>query len=269
MKKDLIFKAVFLLLAMLFIVGCAQQPRGTITLATTTSTEDSGLLDFILPLFAEDTGWEVRVISVGTGAALQLGRDGEADVLLVHARSEEDRFVNEGYAPSRYDVMYNDFIVVGPFTGHNAHNDDVHVTFMEIFESNLPFLSRGDNSGTHIMELAIWDMVGIDPEESSGYLSVGQGMGDTLNMAVEMRAFTLVDRATWLSISNTGDLIIVSEGHPDLLNPYGLLKVSSTEIPEGAQTFIDWMISPAGQQYIGIFGVEQFGQPLFFPEAQN
>jgi len=266
-------KKVFIILMILLLTGCAgllgspEKTSGTITLATTTSTEDSGLLDFILPKFTEDTGWEVRVISVGTGAAIQLGRDGEADVLLVHARAEEDRFVDEGYAQKRYDVMYNDFVVVGPFSGYIEHNNDVYSTFFAIFEQNLTFVSRGDNSGTHMRELEIWDVLSLIPENKESYLSVGQGMGETLGMAVELQAYTLVDRATWLSFPNVGDLVIVCEIHPDLRNPYGLLKVSSTLVPEGAQMFIDWMISSQGQELIASFGVEEFGQPLFFPEA--
>jgi len=240
---------------------------GTITLATTTSTEDSGLLDFILPVFTEETGWEIRVISVGTGAALQLGRDGEADVLLVHARAEEDRFVAEGYAERRHDVMYNDFVIVGPRDGAISHNDDVEQTFMAILEQNLPFVSRGDNSGTHIRELQIWEGLELDPEGNANYISVGQGMGATLGMAVELDAFTLSDRATWLAYPDVGNLLIVCEENELLRNPYGVMLVSTTDYPGGAQAFIDWITSPSIQQLIASFGVEEFGQSLFFPEA--
>ncbi|MCL2856746.1 MAG: extracellular solute-binding protein [Oscillospiraceae bacterium] len=240
---------------------------GTITLATTTSTEDSGLLDFILPNFTEVTGWDIRVISVGTGAALQLGRDGEADVLLVHARTEEDRFVAEGYAERRHDVMYNDFVIVGPSDGAIAHNDDIEATFMAILDGNLPFVSRGDNSGTHIRELQIWESLNVSPEDNTNYIEVGQGMGATLGMTVEMDAFTLTDRATWLAYPDVGNLVIVCEGNELLLNPYGVMVVSTTEHPVGAQAFIDWITNPATQQLISTFGVAEFGQPLFFPEA--
>ena len=264
--------AVFVILA-LFLAGCAQnearQPAqtGTITLATTTSTEDSGLLDFILPVFTEETGWDIRVISVGTGAALQLGRDGEADILLVHARTEEDRFVAEGYAERRYDVMYNDFIIVGPSDGPVAHNNDAEQTFTDILNGNLPFVSRGDSSGTHIRELQIWESLGLTPEDNAGYIEVGQGMGATLGMAIEMDAFTLSDRATWLAYPNVGNLVIVCEGSELLLNPYGVMIVSTTRYPVGAQAFIDWIRSPSTQQLISTFGVAEFGQPLFFPNA--
>jgi len=243
------------------------EPQGTIILATTTSTEDSGLLDFILPAFTFETGWDIRVISVGTGAALQLGRDGEADVLLVHARAQEDLFVADGYAQSRHDVMYNDFVIVGPGGGAIARNDDVNQTFTDILNQNLPFVSRGDNSGTHIRELQIWESLGLNPEDNANYLSVGQGMGATLGMTVELDAFTLSDRATWLAYPNIGNLIIVCEGGELLLNPYGVMVVSSTRYPEGAQAFIDWITSPSTQHLIATFGVEQFGQPLFFPDA--
>ena len=265
---------ICLLLALVLIAGLsgctgqgtADEP-GELTLATTTSTEDSGLLDYILPLFTEDSGWDVRVISVGTGAALQLGRDGEADVLLVHARREEDRFVDEGYAEARYDVMYNDFVIVGPVDGPLSHTSDAPGAFAAILEQNLPFVSRGDNSGTHIRELDLWDYLGLTPEDNSAYMSVGQGMGAALGMAVELNAYILVDRATWLSFSDTGDLVIIVEGHPELLNPYGMMIVASTEHPTGARTFIDWMVSESGQAAIGRFGVEEFGQALFFPDA--
>ena len=295
MKKFVSFLAVLICVTLMFaLAGCATQdapapamdaipgetqpgpqptppeeptPAGEITLATTTSTADSGLLDFILPVFTEETGWEIRVISVGTGAALQLGRDGEADVVLVHARAEEDRFVAEGYAERRYDVMYNDFVIVGPSDGPIAHNDNVAETFTAILSGNLPFVSRGDNSGTHIRELDTWASLGLTPEDNTGYIEVGQGMGATLGMAVEMNAFTLVDRATWLAYPNVDNLVIVCEGSDALLNPYGVLVVSTTLLPEGAQVFVDWLTSPATQQLIESFGIEEFGQSLFFPQA--
>ena len=251
----------------LAVAETSTEQTGEITLATTTSTEDSGLLDFILPVFIEETGWEIRVISVGTGAALQMGRDGEADVLLVHARAEEDRFVDEGYAERRHDVMYNDFVIVGPSDGPIAHNDDILETFTYIAEQNLPFVSRGDDSGTHMRELQIWESLGITPEDNTAYASVGQGMGATLGMTAEMDAFTLSDRATWLAYPDVGNLVIVCEGSDLLLNPYGVMVVSTTEHPEGAQTFIDWITSGSTQQLISTFGVEEFGQPLFFPDA--
>ena len=240
---------------------------GTIILGTTTSTYDAGLLDFLLPEFLFDTGWQVHIISVGTGAAMQLGRDGEVDVLLVHARALEDQFVADGYAERRYDIMYNDFIIVGPADGPISHNTSVDETFQTILNDDLLFVSRGDNSGTHVRELDIWQYLALDPSGNSNYIEAGAGMGATLTMAMEMNAFTLSDRATWLNRPDHGDLVIVSEGSPNLLNPYGIMVVSTTEEPEGSRTFVDWMIGTRGQHLIGLFGVEEFGSPLFFPEA--
>ena len=242
----------------------------TLTLATTTSTYDSGLLHYILPVFEESEGIDIQVISVGTGAAMQIGRDGEADVLLVHARAEEDRFVSEGYAPRRHDIMYNDFIIVGPYNGPISHNNDIFASFQYIYDNNLAFVSRGDNSGTHMRENSIWQTMGIDLntlENNSEYLSIGQGMGATLIMAAELDAFTLTDRATWLAMSDRANLTIICEGHSDLLNPYGIMLVSTTEQPELSQHFIDWMISQSTAELISSFGVAEFGEPLFFPEG--
>jgi len=271
MKRKLAsFLAVLLILsiALTLLAGCDDSNEtGTIVLATTTSTYDSRLLDFLLPVFTEETGWEVQIISVGTGAAMQLGRDGEADVLLVHAREAEDQFVADGYAERRYDVMYNDFVIVGPYHGPISHNSDIEQTFRDILDLELLFISRGDDSGTHMRELQIWDALGLTPEHNPYYIESGQGMGATLGMAAEMNAFTLSDRATWLAYPNVMDLIIVCEGNPRLLNPYGMMVVATTLEPVGAQAFIDWMISPATQALIATFGVEEFGQPLFFPEA--
>ena len=270
MKKFALSIAVLLILSMslLMVSACTDKDSGgTIILATTTSTEDSGLLDFILPVFKEKTGWDVRVVSVGTGAAIQLGRDGEADVLLVHARSQEDAFVADGYAEARFDVMYNDFVVVGPSTGVLSHSTNVSDTFKAILDQNLLFVSRGDESGTHTRELSLWNKLGVDPEDNDGYRESGQGMGATLGMAAELEAYTLADRATWLSYSNKGNLVIVCENDPDLLNPYGVIIVSSTLEPVGAQKFVDWIRSDEAQELIGSFGIDKFGQSLFFPDA--
>ncbi|MCL2753694.1 MAG: extracellular solute-binding protein, partial [Defluviitaleaceae bacterium] len=207
-------------------------------------------------------------ISVGTGAAMQLGRDGEVDVLLVHARALEDQFVADGYAQRRYDIMYNDFIVVGPADGPISHNTPIDETFAQILSENLQFVSRGDNSGTHVRELDIWEALDLDPTGNANYIEAGSGMGATLTMTMEMNAFTLSDRATWLNRPDHGDLVIVSEGSPNLLNPYGIMVVSSTVEPEGARAFVDWMIGARGQQLISQFGVAEFGSPLFFPEAE-
>ena len=243
--------------------------KGTIILATTTSTYDSGLLDFILPVFTAETGWKVDVVSVGTGAALQLGRDGQADVLLVHAKAQEIRFVADGHGLARFDVMYNDFIVAGP-EGQIPPNSDVARTFRIIAEQNLAFVSRGDNSGTHTMELNLWKIIGIDPENLSNYASVGQGMGAALQMANEMRAYTLADRATWLSQPGMS-IKSICELDPLLFNYYGVIAVNPDKSPhinaEGAQDFINWILNSSAQELIGIYGLTEFGEPLFFPNV--
>ena len=273
---------VFLLFACLFS-GCRPSDtatsatqvspvpiQGNIILSTTTSTYDSGLLDYILPVFTSEMGWTVDVVSVGTGAALQMGRDGQADVLLVHARAQELQFVAEGHGLERFDVMYNDFIIVGP-RSPIAHNSDVNQTFRAISSQGLPFVSRGDNSGTHTMELNLWRRIGVDVASLRNYSSVGQGMGATLQMTSEMQAFTLTDRATWLSQRGL-DLVVVCELDTALLNYYGVIAVNPNKTPrinaEGAQDFVDWMLRPSTQALIGRFGVAEFGEALFTPNAQ-
>lgn len=246
------------------------EPKGTIILSTTTSTQDSGLLEYLLPIFTEETGWEVDVIAVGTGAALQMGRDGEADALLVHSTPDEIIYVEEGYGIERFDVMYNDYVVVGPQDGI-GHNGDIEGTFKTIADESLPFISRGDDSGTHKKELSIWKALDIDIETIAEYVSAGQGMGATLQMADEMQAYTLADRATWLSQKSTS-LVIVCEGSEQLRNQYGVIAVNPSLNDkinaEGGQAFVDWMISARGQQLISEFGVEEYGEALFTPNAK-
>jgi len=260
--------------------GSAGDPaeiKGKIILSTTTSTEDSGLLAFILPVFTAETGWEVDTIAVGSGAALQMGRDGQADVLLVHSRPDEDKFVADGYAERRYDVMHNDYVIVGPKDGSIAYSESVEETFRAIAGDGLAFVSRGDDSGTHKKELGIWKILDIDPESNAEYVSVGQGMGATLGIAKEMNAYTLADRATWLSYADKGDLVIVCERSADLLNPYGVIPVSASVLDgiggariniEGAQAFVDWITGETAQELIAVFGVERYGEPLFIPDAR-
>ena len=281
MKKYLILCAViaasFLLIpCQLFATGRQAKSeatvpvKGNIILATTTSTQDSGLLDYILPVFTKETGWTVDVVSVGTGAALQIGRDGQADVLLVHAKAQEIEYVAEGHGLKRFDVMYNDFVVVGP-PAPIAHNSDINQTFKTIAAQNLPFVSRGDNSGTHTMELSLWKTAGIDIASLSKYNSVGQGMGATLQMSNELGAYTLSDRATWLKQKNT-DLVIVCEKDTDLLNFYGVIAVNPAKSDkinaQGAQDFVNWILLPATQNFISTYGKEEFGDSLFTPNAQ-
>ncbi|MCL2169296.1 MAG: substrate-binding domain-containing protein [Defluviitaleaceae bacterium] len=263
-----LFAGILTLTLFFVLAACGSRDEtGTIILATTTSTYDAGLLGFLLPEFTAETGWEVQIISVGTGAAMQIGRDGEADVLLVHARALEDQFVADGYAERRYNIMYNDFIVVGPANGPISHNTPIDATFAQILNDNLDFVSRGDNSGTHVRELDIWAALNLDPAGNSNYIEAGAGMGATLTMTMEMDAFTLSDRATWLNRPDHGNLVIVSEGSPNLLNPYGIMIVNTTLEPAGSRIFVDWMIGARGQELISQFGVAEFGSPLFFPEA--
>ena len=275
MKHYLKLFAVFTVLILAFsVVSCKQRrTSGNIILATTTSTYDSGLLDYILPVFTAETGWNVDVVSVGTGAALQMGRDGQADILLVHALEQEIRFIDEGHGVERFDVMYNDFIVVGPNTPI-PYNNDIDFTFRTISEQNLPFVSRGDNSGTHTMELSLWQNAGVDISKHTRYSSVGQGMGASLQMANEMNAYTLSDRATWLSLSQRQgglDLVIISELSENLINYYGVISVNPAKNKkinwQGAQDFIDWILSPSTQDLIASFGIEEFGHSLFSPNA--
>lgn len=295
MKKNILATIVAISMAMVLLVGCGtsasssvsqsvapsaaassflpQAEAGkTILLSTTTSTQDSGLLDYILPDFTEKTGWEVDTIAVGTGAALQMGRDGDADVLLVHAKADEVTFVEEGYGVERFDVMYNDFVVVGPKDGAIAYNNDVAKTFEEIAAQNLVFVSRGDDSGTHKKELAIWKKLDMDPETLKEYVSAGQGMGATLGMAAEKSGYCLTDRATWLTFADKGDLEIISEKSEELLNYYGVIAVAPQDgaaiNTEGGQAFVDWIISPETQALIATYGVEEFGEPLFTPNAK-
>lgn len=243
--------------------------KGKIILSTTTSTQDSGLLEYLLPIFTAETGWDVDTVAVGTGAALQMGRDGEADVLLVHAKADEETFVAEGYGVKRFDVMYNDFVVVGP-KGGIAHNEDVTGTFKSIATDKLPFVSRGDDSGTHKKELSIWKEAGVDVSTLTAYTSAGQGMGATLQMAEQLQAYTLSDRATWLTTKDT-TLEIVCEKGKQLLNYYGVIAVTPTLNDkinaEGGQAFVDWMLSDSTQALIGKFGVAEYGAPLFTPNA--
>ncbi|MCL2440587.1 MAG: substrate-binding domain-containing protein [Treponema sp.] len=265
-------------LTMLFNIGCTRRAesvsiKGKITLATTTSTQDSGLLDFLLPEFTKQTGWEVDVVAVGSGAALRMGRDGDADVLLVHARNDELQFVADGYGSIRYDVMYNDFLIVGSDVNTIPHNNNVLQTLQNIASGNLPFVSRGDDSGTHRMEITLWRSAGVNPAALRNYSSVGQGMGSTLQMADEMLAYTLTDRATWLILKKEGKISLeaICENAPELLNYYGVILINpelhSHVNTEGGSAFVEWMISDTAQQLIGLYGLEEFGGALFTPNA--
>lgn len=244
-----------------------------LTLATTTSTQDSGLLDSILPEFEAETGADVEVVAVGTGQALQLGEDGNADVLLVHARAREDAFMEAGHGVRREDVMFNDFIIVGPADDPAgvAGMTDAPAALAQIAAAEAPFVSRGDDSGTHTKEKSIWAAADIEPT-GDWYISAGQGMGAVLTMADEQQAYTLSDRATYLARTLEGtELIIAVEGDPILFNPYGVMAVNpdkNAEIDnEAANIFIDWLIAVPTQELIGQFGVDEFGAPLFTPDS--
>ncbi len=245
-----------------------------IILSTTTSTQDSGLLDFLLPTFEEDTGYIVKSIAVGTGKALQMGRDGEADVLLVHAKADELKFVEEGDGTERHDVMYNDFILVGPKEDSlklkEQFPDDILEGLKAIQAHGAVFVSRGDDSGTHKKELNIWKEASIEPE-GEWYLSAGSGMADVLKIAGEKQAYTITDRATYLSMMTDLDLDIVIEGDENLFNQYGVIPVNPDKGEninhDGAVAFMEWFLSEKGQALIEEFGVEEYGQPLFIPNA--
>jgi tungstate transport system substrate-binding protein len=247
----------------------------TLILSTTTSTQDSGLLDFILPDFKAKTGAEVKVVAVGSGAAIQMGVDGEADVLLVHAKADEEKFVAEGHGLKRYAVMYNDFVVVGPSDDpaglKGATFANAGEALAQILDNDASFVSRGDDSGTHKKENSLWKLVNITPE-GSAYVSAGKGMGDVLQMASELEAYTLTDRATYLSMKDNLELEIVTEGLEGLLNPYGVIAVNPEKSnlinAEAAQAFIEWIISDETQALIGEYGVDKYGAPLFFPDAE-
>ena len=271
------------LVAVLVLAGCAPAEPAVLRLATTTSTADSGLLEAILPSFEEAFNARVDVVAVGTGQAIELGQNGDADVILVHARAREDEFVAAGYGLARSDVMYNDFIVVGP------HTDPAGIkglataaeAFAAIAATEARFASRGDDSGTHTKELSIWTAAGLEPSPDQGwYLSLGQGMGETLQFANESGAYTLADRGTFLAQrDNLLDLMILFGGesiaeNPDakLYNPYGVIPVNP-ELHEGiqaelAQQFVEWLTSVETQEQIGSYGVDRFGQPLFYADSE-
>jgi tungstate transport system substrate-binding protein len=248
-------------------LALAQQ---VIRMSTTTSTENSGLLKYLIPIFEAKTGTKVNIIAVGTGKALELGKNGDVDVCLVHARKLEDQFVAEGWGIDRRDVMYNDFIVVGP-TSDPAHvkgMTDVMAAFKKIAAAKVKFISRGDNSGTDVMEKAYWKDVGVKPE-GTNYVSAGLGMGEVLNMAAEMSAYTLTDRATYGAYKAKTGLAILVQGDKRMFNPYGIIAVNPAKHPginyKGATMLINWITSPEGQAKIAAFKPD--GEQLFFPDA--
>src|SRR6202521_5254247 len=268
----------FLALAILFSALLHFTPGSaedrSIVGASTTSTEDSGLFGYLLPIFKAKTGIEVKVIAQGPGQALDTARRGDADVVFVHAKPQEEKFIAEGFGVKRFDVMYNDFVLIGP-KGDPAgvKGKDIETALKTIQAKSAPFVSRGDRSGTHTAELALWKQAGIDIAASKGpwYREIGQGMGAALNMAQAMNGYVLSDRGTWISFRNRGDLEIVVEGDKRLFNQYGVMLVNPEKYPsvkkELGQTFIDWLVSAEGQTAIAGYKID--GQQLFFPNAEK
>lgn len=254
-----------LLIVSAILTGCAKSQPQELVLSTTTSTENSGLLAYILPDFEEKYDATVKVVAVGTGAALQQARSGEADVLLVHSLKDELQFVEDGYAPERIPLMFNDFIIVGPKEDPaKIKGRPLDEALKVIASSGAQFASRGDDSGTHKKEMALTSELGIEFNEES-YASLGQGMGETLTYADEKGAYTLTDRGTYLSMSENLSLEILVEGDDRLFNPYGVMLVNSTEKKELAQNFVDWISSSETKKKIAEFGKDKYGQSLFFP----
>lgn len=288
-SKKLLALALALVMVLTVFAGCATkeepapQPEekegpaeiiGTIILATTTSTQDSGLLDVILPDFTYKTGYEADVIAVGSGEAMTMGENGEADVLLVHSPAAEKEFVAAGHSPARYDVMYNDFVILGPKDDpagiKAAAPDNAQAALKKLYDDQATFVSRADESGTHKKELSIWEKLSLTPS-GDWYVESGKGMGDVITMTNEMLGYTISDRATWLNMAEGTDLEIVTEGDKDLFNQYGVMVVDPSKNDkinaEGALAFQYWILSPETQQMIGEYGKEKYGASLFTPNA--
>jgi len=279
MKKWLaIFAGLFVVLALVaMMTGCGEEEtkpveRSELILATTTSTQDSGLLDEWVPMFEEENPYSVKVIAVGSGAAMEMGYNGECDVMLVHSPAAEEEMVEEGAAINRKAVMHNDFIIVGPASDPAGIADATSAVdaFTKIAESQSTFISRGDESGTHTKELKIWTEAGIEPQ-GEWYVESGKGMGDTLRIASEEEAYTLSDRATYLNLRDELELDILFEGDDILNNYYHVMEVNPDKWPdvnsEGAKAFSDFVISTEAQEFLETYGVEEFGMPLFYPDA--
>jgi tungstate transport system substrate-binding protein len=271
-KQIMLLGIIFCLLFILGISSGQAQPK-TIILATTTSTQDSGLLDVLIPIFEKNTGYFVKTIAVGSGQAMAMGQKGEADVLLVHSPAAEKKFVAEGYGINRRIIMHNDFIIVGPpgdpakIKGLKSSTESLK----KIGVANALFLSRGDNSGTHAKEKTIWKAAGINPEGEKWYQQTGLGMGQTLNVAAEKKGYTLADRGTYLALKKNLGLDILVEGDAILLNIYHVIEVNPAKWPKvnagGGKAFADFMVSKETQNIVKTFGVDKFGSPLFFPDA--
>ena len=257
-----------ILVASMSLPASAQTP--SIVVASTTSTEQSGLFSVLLPEFKKASGIDVKVVALGTGQAIDMGRRGDADVLFVHDKVAEEKVVAEGFAVKRLEVMYNDFVVVGPASDPvKVKGNDVVEALKKLSAANGPFISRGDKSGTHAAELRFWKMADLADKQGSGYKSCGCGMGPALNMASSSNAYALTDRGTWLNFKNRGDLKVLVEGDKRLFNQYGVMLVNPAKHPHvkaaDGQKFIDWLISPVGQGVIASYKIG--GEQLFFPNA--
>jgi tungstate transport system substrate-binding protein len=278
-KEDLMYKYRLTIAAALLAGGLAaptaQAQDKSIVVASTTSTQDSGLYDYLLPVYKQKTGVTVKVVAQGTGQALDTARRCDADVVFVHAKSQEEKFLNEGYGVKRYPVMYNDFVLIGPKTdpAHIAGTKDIAAALRKVMDAKAPFISRGDRSGTHSAELKLWKDAGIDIEKSRGdwYKSIGQGMGAALNTAKASNAYVLSDRGTWIHFKNKGDLEIVVEGDKRMFNQYGVMLVNPQKCPnvkaDLGQQFVDWVVSADGQKTIANYKIN--GEQLFYPNASE
>jgi tungstate transport system substrate-binding protein len=282
MKRRGFLKNFFIMMTVLLIVAIAQlsvnqvfAQQKNIILATTTSTQDSGLLDVLIPVFEKKTGYFVKTIAVGSGQAMAMGQKGEADVLLVHSPDAEKKFIADGSGVNRRLVMHNDFIVAGPSSDPAKIKGIKSTTevFKKIAASQTPFISRGDNSGTHSKEKAIWKVAAVKFEGEKWYQQTGLGMGQTLNVSSEKKAYTLSDRGTYLALKKKLDLDILAEGDTILLNIYHVIEVNPAKFPKvnahGGKAFADFMVSKEAQNMIKTFGVDKFGSPLFFPDARK
>ena len=269
-QRNIINSLLLLTLSSLASHGFAQEK--SIVVSSTTSTEQSGLFNYLLPIYKSKSGTDVKVVAVGTGQALDIGRRGDADVVFVHDKPAEEQFVAEGFSGKRYEVMYNDFILIGPKgdPAKIAGGKEIDVAFQKIAAAQSPFISRGDKSGTNAAELRYWKSAGINPTSGSWYKETGSGMGPALNTASAMNAYILADRGTWLSFKNRGDLIILVQGDPKLFNQYGVMLVNPEKFPQVKKTlgqnFIDWLISKEGQAVIASYKID--GEQLFFPNAK-
>ena len=274
MKKLLTRLAMSALLVLSLFNHQAYAQNKSIVVSSTTSTEQSGLFNFILPIFKMKSGIDVKVVAVGTGQALDIGRRGDADVVFVHDKPAEEKFVEEGYSTKRYEVMYNDFVLIGPKSdpAKIGGGKDIQAALQKIAAAQAPFVSRGDKSGTHAAELRYWKGAGVAVSPSPAwYKETGSGMGPALNTASAMNGYILADRATWISFKNRGDLTILVQGDPKLFNQYGVMLVNPAKFPHvkkaQGQAFIDWLISKNGQDVIASYKID--GEQLFFPNAKK